>query len=395
MQRLKIMPQQYVFIVAYDGARFHGWQRQHTNQNSTNDDILPYKRPTIEGMRKRPRVDVSTGERLPFTSLNYKNITVQDCLECAILQWLSTVTATASDNTNNPNDPSCWSLEDLNLRVAGRTDKGVHAKGQVIAVQFPDTLPNRLEPWQIQKGIHGRLPIDISIQRVYRHTTTTATLRPTTDATTSSVVDDLFDPRRDVKLKQYSYTIKYQRQELVKYNDSTTASIPSVGAQTFRMALDDSPCLWSVHEPLNDHLLPKVCQELKGTHDYSVFVHKAARDEQDNHLAITRFDFEVLHDYQAPTLYLLEDNDTVNSSNNNSNNRKNEPKIVLGRFIVEGQRFRRTMVRNLVGFAVDVARGKQSLESIASLWVSSKDGAGAPKIHSAPPTGLCLEFVKY
>lgn len=386
------MPQ-FIFIVAYDGTRFHGFQRQHSNEKSSHYAV-------IEGMKKRPRVDAGTGERLPITtsqatkspghgqpSYNPKTVTVQECLECAILQWLSTVT---------PDTP--WSLENLNLRVAGRTDKGVHARGQVIAVQFPDTNPifvqsstgrdniQQLLPlWKIQKGIHGRLPIDISIRRVYLH-------KP-------SIGDSmaLFDPRHDAKLKRYSYTIKYQRHKPIGTVSNSAAALLSVqtgvGSQTFRTALDDSPCSWLCQDPIDDQqLLPEVCRRLSGTHDYSAFVHKAARDEKDNTLTVSRLQFEVLQEYELPSLYLVEPSPPTDDTGELQQQRE-EMQIVLGRFVVEGQRFRRTMVRNLVGFAVDVAKGKQEMLT-ESFW-STPVVEAAKQVHSAPPTGLCLEFVKY
>ena len=320
---------------------------------------------------------------------NHKTVTVQECLECAILQWLSTVTPDTS-----------WSLDDLNLRVAGRTDKGVHARGQVIAVQFPnkgpfvqgsnDEMPQKqyFPLWKIQKGIHGRLPIDISIRRVLLHAPSVNHANPI-----------LFDPRHDAKLKRYSYTIKYQRRTstpptTTAQNTSILAPIsgvqPGVGSQTFRTALDDSPCLWLCQDPLDDHyLIPEVCRQLAGTHDYSAFVHKAARDEKDNTLTITRLDFEILQEYKLPSLHLLEQPDLSDTNNNHPG--EEEPQILLGRFIVEGQRFRRTMVRNLVGFAVDVAKGKEAMLT-ETFWTTPE---AAKRVHSAPPTGLCLEFVKY
>lgn len=394
------MPQ-YIFIVAYDGTRFHGFQRQYSNSDTSKGYAV------IEGMKKRPRIDQGTGERLPMTrtdspkqhhqqqqqprQYNHKTVTVQECLEYAILQWISTVT---------PDVP--WSLDDLNLRVAGRTDKGVHARGQVIAVQFPNTGPfvqgsndaiqeqQQLPLWKIQKGIHGRLPIDISFRRVYLHAPSVNDANPI-----------LFDPRHDAKLKRYSYTIKYQRRKPTTTRTATqnNASITpiigvqaGVGSQTFRTALDDSPCLWLCQDPLDDrHLLPTVCRLLAGTHDYSAFVHKAARHEKDNTLTITRLDFEILQEYELPSLY-LEQPVSVLDETHNIPLGEEEPQIVLGRFIVEGQRFRRTMVRNLVGFAVDVAKGKEAMVT-ETFWTTPE--ASAKRVHSAPPTGLCLEFVRY
>lgn len=392
--------QQYILIVAYDGTRFHGFQRQYANNNTHNSSS------SIEGMKKRPRIDKATGQRMPMVTADNKNVTVQECLECAILQWISTATTsskkengatkhkttTASpagaalpeDDVGKKQEEEEWSLETLNLRVAGRTDKGVHARGQVVAIQLPATVCKNVELWKIQKGIHGRLPIDISIRRIF----------------TVDPCKPLFDPRKDAKLKQYSYTIKYQRLSTKKTNPSTGQQkqhLAAVGSQTFREALEDSPCLWLVHDPLDDTIMTHACEALQGTHDYSAFVHPKARSEKDNTLTVSRVEFTILQEYQPPSLYLHCDDSDMNASATTTDKEEQlQPVIVLGRFLVEGQRFRRTMVRNLVGFAVDVGKGKLSLEdptTMESIWACTKEGAAS--VHAAPASGLCLEFVKY
>lgn len=413
------MPQ-YIFIVAYDGTRFHGFQRQHSNDatearskkgklnNNSNGDFT-----VVEGMKKRVRVDMETGERLHMTlaTMNYRTVTVQECIECAILQWLSMVmiavpdTSTSTDARNTATATATttkrtWSLEKLNLRAAGRTDKGVHARGQVVAVQLPG--PDQLKPgtlscfWKIQKAIHGRLPVDISIRRVLlpvpKIVSNPIASEPSS-STSSTTTTVLFDPQRDAKLKRYTYAIKYQRLPLparpaTSTNDTTAPTMTeAVGSQMFRTALDDSPCLWLCQHPLDDSILSKICQQLKGEHNYSAFVHKAARAEKDNTLTVSRFDFEIVQDHEVPPSLFLDPH-----INGNNIDEEKAPILVLGRFIVEGQGFRRQMVRNLVGFVVDVARGKETFET-DSLWTGSTEAAA--RVHSAPSTGLCLEFVKY
>jgi tRNA pseudouridine38-40 synthase len=141
---------------------------------------------------------------------------------------------------------------------------------------------------------------------------------------------------------------------------------------------------------LDNDKLQAACRVLLGTHDYSAFIHKEARRQKDNRLTINRFDMEVLEEYryQEPSLYL------VNDSNNNNDDDDDKISIVLARFLVEGERFRRTMVRNLIGFLVEVGRGKETLDDMDStIWTGSD--AAADRIPTAPASGLCLEFVKY
>lgn len=74
----------------------------------------------------------------------------------------------------------------VRVRGAGRTDAGVHARGQTAAFPLPSGIPVA----KIPEAMNSRLPDDIAV----------------TDA---RAVDDAFDPRRDCILKRYSYSITY------------------------------------------------------------------------------------------------------------------------------------------------------------------------------------------
>jgi tRNA pseudouridine38-40 synthase len=74
--------------------------------------------------------------------------------------------------------------ERIRLHGAGRTDTGVHAKGQVAAFETESTL----SPKNFVKAINYYLPVDIAIK----------------DALD---VETNFDPRRDAKSREYRYII--------------------------------------------------------------------------------------------------------------------------------------------------------------------------------------------
>jgi tRNA pseudouridine38-40 synthase len=57
------------------------------------------------------------------------------------------------------------------------------------------------------------------------------------------------------------------------------------------------------------------------------------------------------------------------------------------------QGFRRSMVRNLIGFLVDICRGAVDESIFQDLW--SGDDALAAKLNMAPACGLCMEHVQY
>ena len=75
--------------------------------------------------------------------------------------------------------------ETVRVRGAGRTDSGVHARGQAAAFDTDSPLP----PEQFARALNSRLPPDIAV----RH---------------SEEVARAFDPRRDCLRKQYSYAYR-------------------------------------------------------------------------------------------------------------------------------------------------------------------------------------------
>lgn len=293
-------------VVAYNGERFCGFQRQISNQQV-------HKRPP-----KRPYCDSTTGFKKGIP------VTIQECLERAICEWMPQATA-----------------ESLCLRASSRTDKGVHAKGQVIAVSFPQKLD--LESWEIRKAINSRLPVDISVQSV-------------------QVTNESFDPRRHVTSKVYSYTIKYRTK--------TTGSICTSGPHTLRHA-HDPPNMWVIPWPLQDDLLESLLTNLTGEHDYTAFVHKSDRSTRDHVMTIESFRKEILE---------VSEQDTG-------------APVVTVKVFVQAQAFRRSMVRNLVGFCVDVCRGHIKYVDWDDVWQGSEQAAA--QVNAAPACGLCLESVYY
>lgn len=81
-------------------------------------------------------------------------------------------------------------LTQARVRVhgAGRTDAGVHAKGQVVAFDTESTLPRST----FVSGLNHFLPADIAVQRAFS-------------------VDRTFDPRQRAKSRVYRYTLLRRR----------------------------------------------------------------------------------------------------------------------------------------------------------------------------------------
>jgi tRNA pseudouridine38-40 synthase len=176
---------QLKLILEYDGARYHGWQLQ----------------------RNAP--------------------TVQGAVE-AVLQRLY----------NAP----------VRIRVAGRTDTGVHAMGQVIAF----TPPKTLDLARLQHSVNALLPADIAVTHIEE-------------------VLDTFNPRRDARSRSYQYRIWRQpwRSPLwARYS-------------------------WHIPYPLDANAMNLAAALLVGDHDFSSF---QGSDSVEHNPRRTVFQSQVRHD---------------------------------------------------------------------------------------------------
>jgi tRNA pseudouridine38-40 synthase len=112
----------------------------------------------------------------------------------------------------------------VRIRAAGRTDAGVHARGQVAAFR----LPRHMEPVDLMRALNALLPADIAI----------VNLAP---------VEESFNPRRDARSRIYEYRVLNQ---------------PIRSAFEFRYA-------WLVREPLNLDAMNKAANLFLGEHDFA------------------------------------------------------------------------------------------------------------------------------
>src|SRR2546430_2571184 len=78
--------------------------------------------------------------------------------------------------------------EPIRVHGAGRTDAGVHARGQVAAFR----LPRLLALADLMRALNALLPVDIAV-------------------TTASCVEDSFDPRRQAQARSYEYRVLNQQ----------------------------------------------------------------------------------------------------------------------------------------------------------------------------------------
>ncbi len=117
--------------------------------------------------------------------------------------------------------------EPVRVRAAGRTDTGVHACGQVVAVPVsrpPDDLDRLL------KSLNALTPDDVAIRAL-------------------EVVDDRFDPRRHAQSRRYEYRILASR-------------TPSAFWRRYA---------WHHPVPLDAAAMARAAATLVGEHDFAAF----------------------------------------------------------------------------------------------------------------------------
>jgi tRNA pseudouridine38-40 synthase len=130
--------------------------------------------------------------------------------------------------------------EPVQLTVAGRTDTGVHALGQVASFETGAELPPDLA-----RSLNGVGPNDIAV-------------------TAASVVDDGFDARRDARSRSYRYRLEARR-------------APS--------PFERGRALWWPHR-IDREALDSCAAALPGNHDFTAFT-----PTQTDHV---RFDRDIL-----------------------------------------------------------------------------------------------------
>jgi tRNA pseudouridine38-40 synthase len=117
--------------------------------------------------------------------------------------------------------------EPVRVRGAGRTDAGVHARGQVAAVRLT-RVPEDLD--RLQKSLNALTPDDVAVREI-------------------AVVGDDFDPRRHARSRIYEYRI-------------LNAAAPSPFWR--RQA-------WHVSRPLDAPAMDAAARLLLGEHDFAAF----------------------------------------------------------------------------------------------------------------------------
>lgn len=251
------------------------------------------------------------------------------------------------------------------LVCAGRTDAGVHARGQVVHVELPAELP----AVRSRCGHRPMAPEDLC-SAVNRQ------LAPVVVVRSASPAPRGFDARRSAVARRYRYLVWNGPQP-----DPLFAAFS-----------------WHVNAPLALRAMVSASDALVGEHDFRAFCRRSPAASPDQ--AIIRRVIDVGWSEEVGSSEEVTGREvadalcgwqTLSQDVNDAHDRAPAEGRLL-RFEIEASSFCHQMVRSLVAALVEVGRGKATTATLVSrLRGAGRTGLPAP----APPHGLCLVSVTY
>ncbi|MCD9026391.1 tRNA pseudouridine(38-40) synthase TruA [Cohnella silvisoli] len=231
--------------------------------------------------------------------------------------------------------------ERIHVTGSGRTDAGVHARGQVVNFSTASSIP--IERWML--ALNTRLPNDIVVQSAF-------------------TVPEQFNSRRKATSKTYRYTINCNR-----------------NPDLFRRRYE-----FHHPTPLDFDAMQNGLTHLLGKHDFSSFT--APQSTKPSHIrTILEARLEVEPDY--PEKIKLPPDHFGHAWDD-----LHYPGKQRGVFhiYITGTGFLYNMVRIIAGTLIQVGEGKRASSDMASILASRNRARAGP---TAVPHGLSLWEVKY
>lgn len=217
---------------------------------------------------------------------------------------------------------------------AGRTDRGVHAFGQVVAVTFPEW---RATAGELERALAARLPGDIAARQV-------------------SESDHAFNPRFDAAWREYRYWL------------APGVASPFLGRYA-----------WLLRDGLNSARMNQAAASLLGTHDFASFAGGGEGVPWSERAARKRGTTRTLLRCAVRTLELTP-------------GPGRDAYAVALEFRIAADGFLPRMVRNITGALVEVGQGRQEPAWIGEI-LAAKDRRQGSEV--APAHGLTLWRVGY
>ena len=228
------------------------------------------------------------------------------------------------------------------LTCAGRTDAGVHARGQVVHVELPDPLPavrDRAAPG----GTRSMAPEDL-VRSLNRQLAPAVVVRHAEPAPPG------FDARRSAVARSYRYLV---------WNAPVADPLLA-------------PVSWHVPGHLDLRAMAGAADSVVGRHDFRGFCRRPPGSTPE----------EPLQRRVLDASWSAVSGPEVDDAGEGS----------LLRFDIRAESFCHQMVRSLVGALVAVGSGHGDVAWMVAL-LRSADRKGAPR--PAPPHGLCLVAVDF
>ena len=228
---------------------------------------------------------------------------------------------------------------------SGRTDAGVHARGQVFAVH----VEWRHDIASLQRALNASLPFSIVVSRL-------------------QIAPDEFHPRFSAVERSYRY-----------YVTVDPSKIPLRSPLTDRFSSYE-------HRMLDVDLMNLAAQALLGVHDFATFGQPPQGENTVRHLISASW-----HPirWNLPTIGSGSLNQTAVPDNDYTALMSQTNTLV---FTVTANAFLRRMVRNLVGTLLSVGRGQLSVDDVYMALQAKDRSYSSPP---APACGLVLELVTY
>jgi tRNA pseudouridine38-40 synthase len=231
------------------------------------------------------------------------------------------------------------------LTGAGRTDAGVHARGQVVHVDLP---PLTYDGVGLARALNRQLAPDVVVRR-------------------AEEVGDDFDARRSATARTYRYLVW---------------NAPAPDPLLARIA-------WHVRDPLDLVAMRTASDVLLGSHDFRSFCRRKPGTDGAEPVMRT-----VLR-----TRWRVDEGPEASDAGAGADvggdadaDAPDHPGARLLRFEISARSFCHQMVRSLVASLVEVGRGK---ETAAGLMERLRAASRHTMPDPAPPGGLCLVSVTY
>ncbi len=234
----------------------------------------------------------------------------------------------------------------IRVALAGRTDSGVHAIGQVASLEFPER--QRLDtPQAVQKALNGILPGDLAV-------------------TGAEEAPEGFHARFSARKRAYRYLFW-----------NAQARAPTLSRYSLH-----------VHKQLDIEAMQRAAAQFEGTHDLAAFAGQGmgVPDKSDERPSTVR----TVHVSRFARLdsranFWAWDAPEPVSIETSGEGRLLALDLVANAFLPQ-------MIRTIAGTLLEVGYGKITAESIADIIESCDRNQAGP---TAKPHGLCLLWVEY